>query len=64
MRTFGFRIPLHPRAAQWTIALSLIAFVGGAIGGLIVALARTAENRPRAARRQRLHRSSSRARRC
>ncbi|HPP83042.1 MAG TPA: amino acid ABC transporter permease, partial [Rubrivivax sp.] len=36
-------------AARWTIALSLIAFVGGALGGLAVALGRTAENR--AARR-------------
>ena len=44
MRTFG--IPefwFIVQAAQWTIALSLIAFVGGAIGGLVVALARTSE---------------------
>ena len=32
-------------AARWTIALSLIAFVGGAIGGLLVALGRTSDNR-------------------
>lgn len=32
-------------AAQWTIALSLIAFVGGCIGGLALALARTSERR-------------------
>src|ERR1700749_832300 len=42
MRTFGtpeFWFILE--AAKWTIALSLIAFIGGAIGGLVVALART-----------------------
>src|SRR5262249_34032410 len=45
MRTFGLQDLLFiAQAAQWTIALSLIAFVGGAIGGLSVALARTAEN--------------------
>lgn len=46
MRTFGtpeFFFILQ--AAQWTVALSLIAFIGGAIGGLIIALARTSENR-------------------
>ena len=32
-------------AIRWTIALSAIAFVGGAIGGLIVALARVADSR-------------------
>lgn len=31
-------------AIRWTIALSLIAFVGGAIGGLIVALARVSDS--------------------
>ena len=30
-------------AAQWTIALSAIAFLGGAVGGLAVALARTSD---------------------
>ena len=30
-------------AARWTITLSLIAFVGGAVGGLAVALSRTSE---------------------
>ena len=45
MRTFG----IHDfwfilQAAQWTVLLSLIAFVGGALGGLAVALARTSEN--------------------
>ncbi len=45
MRTFGTPdLWFIVAAARWTIALSLIAFVGGAIGGLAVALARTAEN--------------------
>lgn len=45
MRTFG--LPdfwFIVQAAQWTVLLSLIAFIGGAIGGLAVALARTSEN--------------------
>ncbi|MGQ9371568.1 amino acid ABC transporter permease [Azospirillum sp. ST 5-10] len=33
-------------AVQWTLALSAIAFLGGALVGLFVALARTAEVRP------------------
>jgi polar amino acid transport system permease protein len=42
MRTFGFNDFLFIlEAARWTIALSLIAFGGGAIGGLIIALCRT-----------------------
>jgi polar amino acid transport system permease protein len=44
MRTFGpndFLFILA--AARWTLALSLIAFVGGAIGGLVVALSRTSD---------------------
>lgn len=46
MRTFGFPEFLFIlEAAKWTLALSLIAFIGGAILGLIVALARTSENR-------------------
>jgi polar amino acid transport system permease protein len=46
MRTFGYSEFLFiVEAAKWTIALSLIAFVGGAIGGLLVALARTSESR-------------------
>jgi polar amino acid transport system permease protein len=46
MRTFGFSEFLFIlEAAKWTIALSLIAFAGGAIGGLIVALARTSGSR-------------------
>jgi polar amino acid transport system permease protein len=45
MRTFGYPEFLFIlEAARWTIALSLIAFVGGAIGGLLVALARSSEN--------------------
>ncbi len=45
MRTFGISEFLFiVEAARWTIALSLIAFIGGAIGGLIVALARTSGN--------------------
>jgi polar amino acid transport system permease protein len=44
MRTFGSaEFWFIVEAARWTIALSLIAFVGGAIGGLVVALARTSE---------------------
>ena len=42
MRTFGINdIWFILQAARWTIALSCIAFAGGAIGGLVVALART-----------------------
>ena len=42
MRTFGYpEFLVILEAARWTIALSLIAFVGGAVGGLLVALART-----------------------
>lgn len=45
MRTFGFPEFLFIlEAAKWTVALSLIAFVGGAIGGLIIALSRTSHN--------------------
>jgi polar amino acid transport system permease protein len=46
MRTFGvpeFLFILE--AARWTLALSAIAFVGGAILGLVVALARSSENK-------------------
>lgn len=46
MRTFGFPEFLFIlQAAQWTLALSLIAFIGGAILGLVIALARTSENK-------------------
>jgi polar amino acid transport system permease protein len=45
MRTFGIQdIWFILQAAQWTIGLSLIAFTGGAIGGLLIALARTSES--------------------
>src|SRR5687767_9591105 len=33
-------------AVRWTLALSAIAFAGGAIGGLLVALARVSEAKP------------------
>jgi polar amino acid transport system permease protein len=47
MRSFGLSEFLFIlEAAKWTVALSLIAFVGGAIGGLIVALCRTSESAP------------------
>jgi polar amino acid transport system permease protein len=46
MRTFGYSEFLFIlEAAKWTIALSLIAFAGGALGGLLVALGRTSESR-------------------
>jgi polar amino acid transport system permease protein len=46
MRTFGFPEFLFIlEAAKWTLALSLIAFIGGAVLGLIVALMRTSESK-------------------
>jgi polar amino acid transport system permease protein len=46
MRTFGFPEFLFIlEAAKWTLALSAIAFIGGAILGLLIALGRTSENR-------------------
>ena len=46
MRTFGFsEFQFILEAARWTLALSLIAFIGGAVLGLVIALARTSENR-------------------
>ncbi|HEY1092926.1 MAG TPA: amino acid ABC transporter permease [Burkholderiaceae bacterium] len=46
MRTFGWSEFLFiVEAAKWTLALSAIAFVGGVILGLLVALARTSEHR-------------------
>ncbi len=46
IRQFGWNeFELLVFAARWTIVLALIAFVGGGIGGLIVALLRTADNR-------------------
>jgi len=45
MRTFGYSdLWFILQAAQWTLALSLIAFVGGALGGLALALARVSDN--------------------
>ena len=45
MRTFGIQdFWFIVQAAQWTVLLSLIAFVGGAIVGLAVALARTSDS--------------------
>ena len=45
MRTFGFPEFLFIlEAAKWTLALSAIAFVGGAILGLAIALMRTSES--------------------
>jgi polar amino acid transport system permease protein len=45
MRSFGFSEFLFIlEAAKWTVALSLIAFAGGAIGGLIVALCRSSDS--------------------
>lgn len=45
MRTFGFPEFLFIlEAAKWTVALSMIAFIGGAIGGLVIALSRTSDN--------------------
>jgi polar amino acid transport system permease protein len=44
MRTFGYSDFLFIlEAAKWTIALSLIAFTGGAVGGLVLALSRTSD---------------------
>ncbi len=44
MRTFGINdLWFIVQAAQWTIALSLIAFAGGAVLGLALALLRTSE---------------------
>lgn len=46
MRTFGTSdIWFILQAAQWTVLLSLMAFVGGGIVGLLVALGRTSGNR-------------------
>src|SRR5450830_1400924 len=46
MRTFGWSEFLFIlEAARWTIGLSMIAFIGGAIGGLLIALSRTSESR-------------------
>ncbi|PLC51262.1 amino acid ABC transporter permease [Pollutimonas subterranea] len=45
MRTFGYSdFWFIIEAAQWTIALSIMAFIGGGIVGLIVALSRSSDN--------------------
>lgn len=45
MRTFGLSEFLFIlEAAKWTVALSMMAFVGGGIGGLVLALSRTSQN--------------------
>lgn len=47
MRTFGWaELWFIVEAAKWTLALSVIAFAGGAVVGLLVALARTGGNAP------------------
>jgi polar amino acid transport system permease protein len=47
LRQFGFNEFLFiVTAARWTILLSLIAFAGGAMGGLAVALARVSSLKP------------------
>jgi polar amino acid transport system permease protein len=46
IRQFGWNeLELLVLAARWTIVLALIAFAGGGIGGLVVALLRTADSR-------------------
>ncbi len=46
MRTFGYSdFWFILEAAQWTILLSIMAFIGGGIVGLIVALTRISENK-------------------
>lgn len=46
MRTFGVsEFWFIVQAAQWTLALSAMAFVGGSLLGLVVALSRTSESR-------------------
>ena len=45
MRTFGWpELWFIVEAAKWTVALSLIAFIGGALVGLVIALSRTSDN--------------------
>lgn len=46
IRPFGWNeFELILFAVRWTIVLTVIAFVGGGIGGLVVALLRTSDNR-------------------
>ena len=47
IRSFGLSEFLFIlEAAKWTVGPSLIAFVGGALGGLLIALSRTSGVRP------------------
>lgn len=47
IRPFGWNeFLIIVMAARWTIALSAIAFAGGGIGGLVIALARVSDVRP------------------
>jgi polar amino acid transport system permease protein len=47
IRTFGWNdFYFILEATRWTLALSAIAFIGGGIGGLIVALGRTSDVKP------------------
>ena len=47
IRPFGWNeFLIIVMAAQWTIALSAIAFTGGGLGGLLIALARVSDIRP------------------
>jgi len=46
MRSFGYNEFLYVlEAARWTVLLSLVAFAGGTLVGLVVALSRTSENK-------------------
>ena len=46
IRSFGWNeFFIIVAAVRWTIALSAIAFIGGGIGGLVVALMRTSDNK-------------------
>ena len=46
IRQFGWNeLELLVFAARWTVVLALMAFVGGGIGGLLVALLRTSDSR-------------------
>ncbi len=47
IRAFGWNefLATIVAAAQWTIALSAIAFAGGSVGGLLMALMRVSETR-------------------
>ena len=64
IRPFGVNdVILIAEAIRWTLALSAIAFAGGAIGGLLIALARTSDAGG-CGRSPRSSSGCSRARRC